>query len=93
MPKNPYNNLLFDHIDGLEYFLIFWVRILSYGPLLKEGTTADFPALGSSHNHPCAAPLCHDTEIIYSPKIFLQVECYNWSCRLEIFYMGKLCLD
>ena len=24
MPKNPYNNLLFDQIDGFEYFLIFW---------------------------------------------------------------------
>ena len=22
MPKNPYNDLLFDHIDGLKFFLI-----------------------------------------------------------------------
>ena len=53
MPKNPYNNFLFDHIDGFKFFLVFWVQILSYVPLLKEGTTAEFPALGSSHNRPC----------------------------------------
>ena len=52
MPKNPYNNLLFDHIDGFEFFLIFWVPNLSYLPLLQEGTTAEFPALGSSHSRP-----------------------------------------
>ena len=52
MPKNPYNNLLFDHIDEFEFFLIFWVPNLSYLPLLQEGTTAEFPALGSSHNRP-----------------------------------------
>ena len=52
MLKNPYNNLLFDHIDGFEFFLIFLVQILSYLPLLQEGTTAEFPALGSSHNRP-----------------------------------------
>ena len=23
MPKNPYNNVLFDHIDGFEFFLNF----------------------------------------------------------------------
>ena len=53
MLKNPYNNLLFDHIDGFEIFSFFWVQILSYLPLLQEGTTAEFPALGSSHNRPC----------------------------------------
>ena len=53
MPKNPYNNLLFDHIDRFEFFLIFWVQTLSYLPLLQEGTTAGFLALGSSHNRPC----------------------------------------
>ena len=53
MLENPYNNLLFGHIDGFEFFLIFWVLILSYLPLLQEGTTAEFPALGSSHNRPC----------------------------------------
>ena len=37
MPKNPYNNLLFDHIDG---FKLFCVQTLSYLPLLQEGTTA-----------------------------------------------------
>ena len=45
MPKNPYNNLLFDHIDGIEFFLIFWVLVSSYLPLLQEGTTA-----GSRHS-------------------------------------------
>ena len=52
MLKNPYNNLLFDHINGFEFFLIFWVQILSYLPLIQEGTTAKFPTLGSSHNRP-----------------------------------------
>ena len=52
MPKNPYNNLLFDHIDGFEFFLIFWVPTLSYLSLLQEGTTAEFPALCSGHNLP-----------------------------------------
>ena len=51
-PKNPYHNLLFDHIDGFELFLIFWVKILSYLPLLQEGTTAKSPAIGSSQNPP-----------------------------------------
>ena len=53
MLKNPYNNLLFDHINGFEFFLIFWGEILSYLPLLQEGTAAEFPALRSSHNRPC----------------------------------------
>ena len=51
--KNPYNNLLFDHIDEFKLTLIFWVQILSYLALLQEGTTAGFPAIGSSHNRPC----------------------------------------
>ena len=34
MPKNPYNNLLFNHIDGFEFFLIFLGPTLSYLPLL-----------------------------------------------------------
>ena len=36
----------------LNFFLIFWVQILSYLPLLQEKTTAEFPSLGSSHNCP-----------------------------------------
>ena len=52
MLKNPYNNLLLNHIDGFELFSIFLVQILSYFPLLQEGTTAEFPALGISHNRP-----------------------------------------
>ena len=34
MPRNPCNNLLFHHIDGFEFFLVFFVLILSYLPLL-----------------------------------------------------------
>ena len=52
MPQNPYNNLLLHRIDGLKFFLIFWVQILIYLPLLQEGTIAGFPALGSSHHRP-----------------------------------------
>ena len=52
MPRNPCNNLLFHHIDGLKFFLNFWVQILIYIPLLQEGTIAGFPALGSSHHCP-----------------------------------------
>ena len=51
-PKNPYNNLLFDQIDGFEFFLIFCIQILSYASLHQEGPTAEFPALGSSCNWP-----------------------------------------
>ena len=29
MINNPYNNLLFDHIDGFEFFWTFWGQILS----------------------------------------------------------------
>ena len=36
----------------LNFFLIFWVPTLSYLSLLHEGTSAEFPALGSSHNRP-----------------------------------------
>ena len=34
IPKKPSNNLLLDHINGFEFFLIFWVPILSYLSLL-----------------------------------------------------------
>ena len=53
MPKNPYNNLLFEHIDGFEFFSNLCDQILNYLPLLQEGTTVEFPALGNSHNHSC----------------------------------------
>ena len=47
MPKIPYNNPLFDHINGFESFLIFWVLILSYLPrgimvIAIAGTTKTF---------------------------------------------------
>ena len=42
MPKNPYDHLLFDHIDGFEFF---WVQNLSDSPRLQVGTTAEFSAL------------------------------------------------
>ena len=42
------DNVLFDPIDRH-----FWVPILSYHPLLQVGTTAEFSALGSSHNRTC----------------------------------------
>ena len=58
MPKNPYNKLLFDNIDGFEFFLIFWFPMLSYLPLLQEGTAAEFQALGSSHKRPCSIVIC-----------------------------------
>ena len=45
-------NLLFDHIDKFQFLVIFWVPNLSYLPVLQEGTTAEFAALGSSHNCP-----------------------------------------
>ena len=65
MPKNPYNNLSFDNIDGFEFFLIFLSQILSYLPLLQEGTTAWFLALGSSHNRPCYSPFeFHDLTLL-----------------------------
>ena len=43
MLKHPYNSLLFDYryIGGFDFFLILWVQILSYLPLLQEGTTAN----------------------------------------------------
>ena len=53
MPKNRYNNFFIDNVDEFEFFLILWVQILIYLPLLQEGTTAGFPSLGSSHNRPC----------------------------------------
>ena len=72
MPENPYNNLLFEHIDGFELFSIFWIQISSYLPLLQEGTTAGFPALGSSHNHPCISSR-HCLEKWVNSKTVLQV--------------------
>ena len=45
MLKNPYNDLLFDHIDGLEFFLNFRVQTLSCLPLLQEGTAARHSAV------------------------------------------------
>ena len=52
IPNNPYKNVLFDHIDGFEFFLIFWVLIQNYLPLLQEWTNAGLPAHGNSHNRP-----------------------------------------
>ena len=52
MPKNPYNNILFDHVDGFEFFSFLWVQISSYLPLLQERTTAEFRALSNSHYRP-----------------------------------------
>ena len=49
IPKSRYNNLLFERIDGFEFFSIFWVQILSY---LQKGTTAGFPAIRRSHYCP-----------------------------------------
>ena len=61
MPINPYNDILFDHIDGFDFLLIFWVLILSYLPILQDRTTAGFPALRSSHNRPYLAALNRKT--------------------------------
>ena len=47
MPENPFHNLMFDHIDGFEFSSTFSVQCLSHLPLLQEGTTAEFMALGS----------------------------------------------
>ena len=49
IPKSRYKNLLFEHVDGFEFFSIFWVQILSY---LQEGTTVRFPAIRRSHYRP-----------------------------------------
>ena len=49
MSENRYNILLFDNIDGLVFFQIFLVLILSRCSLLQEGTTAVFPTLRTSH--------------------------------------------
>ena len=57
MAKTPMTTF-FDHIDGLEFFLIFLVPNLNYLPLLQEGTTAEFQALSSSHNCPCMLAAC-----------------------------------
>ena len=67
MPKNPYNNLMFDHIGGFEFFLIFRVQILSYLPLFQKGTTAEFPALGHSHNRPWLFPVDKFSNLHYKP--------------------------
>ena len=45
-----------DHINGFE-FSQFCVQSLSYFPLLKKGTTAEFPASVSSNNRPCSQPI------------------------------------
>ena len=71
MPQNPFNDLLFDHIDEIEFFLNFWAQILSYLPLLQEGTNAEFPALGSSHNHPCIDNTIYQ-QIAVNIVLFLQ---------------------
>ena len=76
MPENPYNNLLFDHIDGFEYFLIFWVPNLSYLSLLQEGTTAEFLALGSSHNRTCYCLLYHFLLCRYNSSKFVSKSYY-----------------
>ena len=47
MPENPFINLMFDHFDGFEFSSTFSVQCLSHLPLLQEGTTAEFLALGS----------------------------------------------
>ena len=50
MPKNPYNSLPLGHIDEFDFSILTLVLILSCLPLLREGTTTDFPEPGSSHD-------------------------------------------
>ena len=57
MPENPFNNLMFDHIDGFEFSSTFSVQCLSHLPLLQEGTTAKFLAL-------CSCPLILELPLI-----------------------------
>mgnify|MGYP001803298958 CR=1 FL=1 len=45
MPKNPCNNLLFNHIDRFKFFFCSNSNI----PFNKEGTTVCFWALSCSH--------------------------------------------
>ena len=84
MLKNPYNNLLFDHIDRFEFFLIFWGQILSYLPLLQEGTTAELPALGSSHNRPC--PYVVSTDAATAAKLHTAKCCKNLVLSLTPYF-------
>ena len=51
--KTPITTFCLTILMDLHFFWIFWVQILSSLPPLQEGTTAGFPALGSSHNRPC----------------------------------------
>ena len=53
----PYNNHLFDLIDGFEFFLISLVQILSYLPLFQEGDNCRccfLTGLGVSMNIACS---------------------------------------
>ena len=52
-PRNPYNNLVLDHIGGFKFFL-FFVTILSDRSLFHEGTTASFHIRQFSHSHSLA---------------------------------------
>ena len=81
MPKNPYNNILFEHIDGFEFFLIFWVQNLSYVLLLQKGTAAEFPALGSSHNRPCL----QRSGVAWVPILITHTIGYTVYCMIQHF--------
>ena len=56
----PAKLLLFDRIDGFEFFFNFLVLILSCLPLFQAGTAAKFPTLDSSQNCPSPRILFDD---------------------------------
>ena len=106
MPKNPYNNLLFDHINGFEFFLISLVLILSCLPYLKRGQL-----LVSRHLAVVIYALCtHDHEdnntqlsIVVSAGLTFNQSFYSISCTVNnitevglVFvssYFDELCIS
>ena len=43
MSEDPYGNLLFDHVDGFESFVVLWGQSLSCFPLLCKGAAVIDP--------------------------------------------------
>ena len=81
MLENPFNNLLFDHIEGSEFFLIFLVSNFELSSPTSGGTTAEFLALYSSHNRPRSEPFFLE----YNLLIVIYELCYTASiCMLAV---------
>ena len=79
--KTPKITFCLTILMDLNFSQFFWVQILSYLPLLQEGTTAGFSALGSSDNRPWIE--CTEPDNIIATETWLKPEIHDAELEME----------